>query len=191
MLAKTEPGEIKNDLPDHPPDSGESIETILSDLNQTIVPGITHWNHPNFMAYFNATSSGPGILAELITTALNVNGMSWHTCSSATELEEVSLSWLAQMLGIPLKFWGIIYDTASISSMHAVAAAREQAKELFLDEDELTKKNYSRLIIYCSEQAHFSIEKIALTLGIKKEGIRKISVDAEFQMIPEELSIGY
>ena len=123
VLSKVEAGEIKNGLPDQPPEYGESIEEILSDLNKIIMPGITHWNHPNFMAYFNSTSSGPGILADLLSTGLNVNGMSWHTCPSVTELEELTLSWLAQMLGIPGEFWGIIYYTTSVSSMHAVAAA--------------------------------------------------------------------
>lgn len=188
VLPKTEIGEIKNSLPDQPPKSGESFETILSDFDKKIMPGITHWNHPNFMAYFNSTSSGPGILADLLSAGLNINGMSWHTCPSATELEEVTLNWLAQMLGIPVKFWGIIYDTASMSSLHAVAAAREQAKELFINGEELSQSNYSQLRLYCSEQAHFSIDKCALTLGINKEGIRKIPVDKEFRMIPEKLS---
>jgi aromatic-L-amino-acid decarboxylase len=187
VLPKIEPGEIKSVLPDQPPISGESFETILTDISK-IMPGITHWNHPGFMAYFNSTSSGPGILADLLSAGLNVNGMSWHTCPSATELEKLILGWLAQMLGIPAKFWGIIYDTASVSSMHAIAAAREQAKELFFEARELNQANYSRLRIYCSEQAHFSIDKGALILGIPTEGIRKIPVDEEYRMIPEEFA---
>jgi aromatic-L-amino-acid decarboxylase len=188
VMPKTKPGDIKSGLPNQPPNTGQSIEEILIDVNKKIMPGITHWNHPDFMAYFNSTSSGPGILADLLSAGLNVNGMSWHTCPSATELEELTLSWLAQMLGIPTKFWGIIYDTASLSSMHAIAAAREQVKELYFDERELNQANYSRLRIYCSEQAHFSIDKSALTLGISREGIRKISVDEEYRMITQELS---
>jgi aromatic-L-amino-acid decarboxylase len=187
VLPKIEPGEIKSSLPQQPPMPGESFDTILNDVNK-IMPGITHWNHPGFMAYFNSTSSGPGILADLLSAGLNVNGMSWHTCPSATELEELTLNWLSQMLGIPAKFWGIIYDTASVSSMHAIAAAREQAKELFFNERELNQANYSRLRIYCSEQAHFSIDKSALTLGIPEEGIIKIPVDEEFRIVTEELS---
>jgi aromatic-L-amino-acid decarboxylase len=188
VLPKIKPGEIKSVLPDQPPITGESIEMILADVNKKIMPGITHWNHPDFMAYFNSTSSGPGILADLLSVGLNVNGMSWHTCPAATELEELTLNWFAQMLGIPAKFWGIIYDTASVSSMHAIAAAREQAKELFFDDEELSKANYSRMRIYCSKQAHFSIDKSVLTLGMSKKGIRKIAVDEEFRMISEELS---
>ncbi|UCH65630.1 MAG: amino acid decarboxylase [Ignavibacterium sp.] len=187
VLPKIDPGEIKSSLPRQPPITGESFEIILSDISK-IMPGITHWNHPGFMAYFNSTSSGPGILADLLSSGLNVNGMSWHTCPSATELEELTLRWLAQMLGIPPKFWGIIYDTASVSSMHAVAAAREQAKALFFDEKEMNQTNYSLLRIYCSEQAHFSIDKSALTLGIPEEGIKEIPVDEEYRMIAEELS---
>ena len=106
------------------------MDAIFSDFEKIIMPGITHWNHPDFMAYFNSISSGPGILAEMLSTALNINGMLWKTSPAATELEEVTLNWLKKMLGFPNNFWGIIYDTASISSMHAIAAAREQLTEL-------------------------------------------------------------
>ncbi len=188
VLPGVKPGEIKSNLPSDPPEKGESFENVMKDFEDKIIPGITHWNHPDFMAYFNSTSSGPGILAELLSAGLNVNGMAWHTCPAATELEEVTLSWFKKMLGLPSQFWGIIYDTASVSSMHAIAAAREQLDGLMLREKGLTgRKDVPRLRMYLSEQAHFSIDKSAVTLGIGLEGIRKIPVDDDFRMIPAEL----
>jgi len=183
------PGEIKNKIPLHPPVKGESIENIFSDFEKIIVPGTTHWNHPGFMAYFNSSASTPGILAELLSAALNANGMIWKTSPSATELELASLNWLRQMLGLNDKFMGIIYDTASISSMHAIAAAREQLKEYQFKEKGMTgRKDVPRLRLYASEHAHSSIDKGALTLGIGIEGIRKIPVNKEFKMIPTDLT---
>ena len=113
VLSSVKPGDIKNSLPNHPPQDGENIDSILSDMDRKIMPGITHWNHPNFMAYFNSTSSGPGILAELLSAGFNANAMAWHTCPSATELEETMAEWYKKMLNLPKDFWGIIYDTAS------------------------------------------------------------------------------
>jgi len=183
------PGEIKNKIPLYPPVKGESIENIFSDFEKIIVPGTTHWNHPGFMAYFNSSASAPGILAELLSAALNANGMIWKTSPSATELELASLNWLRQMLGLNDKFMGIIYDTASISSMHAIAAAREQLNEYQFKEKGMTgRKDVPRLRLYASEHAHSSIDKGALTLGIGIEGIRKIPVNKEFKMIPTDLT---
>ncbi len=125
VLPSVKPGEIKSNLPSDPPEKSESLEHVMKDFEEKIIPGIAHWNHPDFMAYFNSTSSGPGILAELLSAGLNVNGMAWHTCPAATELEEVTLGWFKKMLGLPDQLWGIIYDTASVSSMHAIAAARD------------------------------------------------------------------
>ncbi len=189
VLSKINPGEIKSSLPQTPPINGEPMNEILKDIDRKILPGITHWNHPNFMAYFNSTSSGPGILAELLSTAFNANGMLWKTSPSASELEEVVLNWFRQMLGLSENFWGIIYDTASVSSMHAIAAAREQISEYQIRQKGLAgRKEIKRLKIYTSEQAHSSIEKGAITLGIGIEGIQKIPVDKEFRMIPSLLA---
>ncbi|MFC2133054.1 pyridoxal phosphate-dependent decarboxylase family protein [Bacteroidota bacterium] len=187
VLPGIKPGDIKSKLPGSPPEKGESMENILADIDPVIMPGMTHWSHPNFMAYFNSTASGPGILAELLTAAFNINGMNWKSCPSATELEQVTLSWLRQMLGIPETFWGIIYDTASVSTMHALACAREQVN-LNLREIGMTGRgDLPRLRLYTSEHTHSSIEKGALTLGIGLEGIRKIPVDENFAMLPGEL----
>ncbi len=188
VLPSIKAGEIKSKLPLEPPQKGGSIDAVFSDIEKIIMPGITHWNHPDFMAYFNSTSSGPGILAELLCAGLNVNGMAWHTCPSATELEETMIEWYKKIFNLPKNFWGIIYDTASTSSMHAIAAAREQLSHLKLREKGMTGRNdIPRLRIYSSEQAHFSIDKSVVALGFGLEGIRKIPVDEKFRMIPEKL----
>ncbi len=188
VIPDIEPGKIKNKLSPHPPETGEGMEAVFSDVEKIIMPGITHWNHPDFMAYFNSTSSGPGILAELLTAGLNVNAMAWHTCPSATELEEAMIEWYKKMFDLPQNFWGIIYDTASVSSMHAIAAAREQLAGLKIREKGMAGRNdIPRLRVYSSEQAHFSIDKAAVTLGFGLEGIRKIAVDESFRMIPGKL----
>jgi len=187
VLPNIKPGYIKNRLPKHPPASGVDMNEIFDDVDKIIMPGITHWNHPDFMAYFNSTSSGPGILAELLSAAFNINGMLWKSCPSATELEQVMLDWFRQMLNLPGNFWGIIYDTASVSSMHAIAAAREYVSLDIRKKGMLGREDVPHLRLYSSEQAHSSIDKAALTLGIGLEGIRKIPVDNEFRMMPKEL----
>lgn len=188
VLPDVKPGEIKNMLQASPSPDGEGMDKIISDLDEIIMKGITHWNHPKFMAYFNSTSSGPGILAELVSATLNINGMLWKTSPSATELEEVTLKWFGKMLDLPEDFWGIIYDTASVSSLHAVAAARENISSLKVRELGMSgRKDLPRLRLYTSEHSHSSIEKAAVTLGIGLENVRKISVDEDFKMIPAEL----
>lgn len=188
VLSKVEPDEIKNNLPDSAPEQGESIDLIFEDFKKIILPGITHWNHPGFMAYFNSTSSSPGILAEFLSAALNVNGMLWKTSPAATELEQVTLNWFRKMLGIPENFWGIIYDTASVSSMHAIASAREQLNRFDIRKEGFTGRNDIPLLrLYASEHAHSSIDKAALTLGIGLKGIKKIPSDGNYKMIPSLL----
>jgi aromatic-L-amino-acid decarboxylase len=165
------------------------MESILADVERVLVPGLTHWNHPAFMAYFGITASCPGILGELLCAAFNVNGMLWKTSPAATELEQATLDWLRQMIGLPTGFEGIIYDTASISSLHAVAAAREAFPELGVRREGMAgRPELPRLRVYASEQAHSSIEKAALTLGLGQAGVRKIPVDADFRMSPSALA---
>lgn len=188
VLSQISPGDVKSKIPTQPPEKGEAIDDMIHDLDEIIMPGITHWNHPNFMAYFNSTASAPGILAEMFSAALNVNGMLWKTSPAVTELEETTLNWFRQMLGFPEAFWGIIYDTASVSSMHAIAAAREQAADFnFRQKGMAGRSEVPKLRLYCSEHAHSSIDKGALALGIGMDGIRKIPVDGQFRMIPEAL----
>lgn len=187
VLPDIAPGEIKKQVSQTPPEKGEPLENVFKDIDKIIMPGMTHWNHPDFMAYFNSTSSGPGILAELLSAAFNVNGMLWKTCPSSTELEEMMLNWFRQMLDFPEDFWGIIYDTASVSSMHAIAAAREQVKLEIRKKGMAGRDDIPRIRLYCSEHAHSSIDKAAITLGIGMEGIHKIPVDNEFRMKPAKL----
>lgn len=187
VLPNIKPDEIKKKLPLSPPGNGEGMEKILSDVDEIILPGVTHWNHPGFMAYFNSSSSGPGILAELLTAAINSNGMLWRTNPSSAELEQHTLQWLRQMLGMPEDFWGIIYDTASTGSMHAIAAARENANIKVREKGLAGRSDIPKLRLYASEQAHSSIDKSAITLGIGLEALRKIPADNEFRMIPGEL----
>jgi len=186
-LPLVNPGDILKRIPQTPPSTGEDIENILSDVDKILIDGITHWNHPGFMAYFNSTSSGPGILAELLTSGLGLNGMLWKTSPAFTELEHSMMNWFRQMVGLPENYWGIIYDTASTSSMHAIASAREQLDLEIRERGMAGRTDLPRLRLYCSEQAHNSIDKGALTLGIGLEGIRKIPVNEKFEMIPAKL----
>ncbi len=188
VLPSIKPGEVRAKLPSNPPQQGESYENIISDLEEIILPGVTHWNHPKFMAYFNSTSSEPGIFAELVSATLNTNGMLWKSNPAGTELEEVTLEWLREMLGISKDFWGITYDLASTSTMHAIVAAREKLDDYSIREKGFGGlQNKPRLRLYASEHTHSSIEKAAIVAGIGLEGVRKIPVDDKFRMIPEEL----
>ncbi|MEJ2103757.1 MAG: pyridoxal-dependent decarboxylase [Ignavibacteriaceae bacterium] len=186
-LSQVNPGDISKEISTNPPREGEEIEKVLSDVDKILMDGITHWNHPGFMAYFNSTSSGPGILAEMLTAGLGINGMLWKTSPAFTELERTMMNWFRQMVGLPEKFWGIIYDTASTSSMHAIASAREQMDLGFREKGMAGRSSVPKLALYCSEQAHSSIEKGAVTLGIGLDGVRKIPVNKKFEMIPDEL----
>ena len=177
VLSTMQPGELVDRLPAAAPERGEPMDAILEDFEQSIVPALTHWNHPRFLAYFAISGSQPGILGEMLMATLNVNGMLWKSCPAVTELEQVTLSWLRQWMGLPQEFFGIIYDTASIASMHAVAAAREMA-----DPEVRARGNSGRLTMYTSEQSHSSIEKGGITLGIGQNNIRQIPVDENFRM---------
>jgi aromatic-L-amino-acid decarboxylase len=189
VLAQTTPGALRRQLPTQAPEQGEPLEAILRDFDQLVMPGVTHWNHPGFFAYFAITASGPGILGEWLSGALNVNAMLWKTCPAANELEEVVLGWLREMLGLPAEFMGVVMDTASVSSLCALAAAREALKDLNVRERGLAgRADVPRMRVYVSEQAHSSIDKAAIVLGVGLEGVRKIPADAEFRMRPDLLA---
>jgi aromatic-L-amino-acid decarboxylase len=183
VLPNVQPGQVADALPVHAPECGEPMESILEDFRNIIVPGVTHWNHPRFFAYFPTSGSGPGILGEMLSAALNTNGMLWRTSPAATELEQVTLGWLREWLGLPPEFFGIIYDTASISTMHAIAAARERA-----DPDVRRRGVSGDLVIYTSEQSHSSIEKGAIALGIGQDRVRQVPVNERFEMRADVLS---
>jgi len=184
VLAEVTPGDIRAALPRSAPSQGESMEDVLADFRSIVLPGVTHWNHPSFHGYFAVTGSGPGILGEMITAALNVNAMVWRSSPAGTELEEVTMDWLRDLLGLPTGFKGVIQDTASTSSLVALAAAREaglpEARELGLAAG-------PRARIYASEEAHSSIAKAAVTLGLGREGIRRIPTDDRFRMDVDSL----
>ncbi len=182
VLAQIEPGDLKAQLPAVPPEKGEAMEKIIADVDRLIVPALTHWNHPSFFAYFATSTSGPGIFGELLSAAFDNKAMLWRTSPASTELEEVTLDWLRQMMGLDAGMTGIIYDTASVSSMHAIAAAREDVELRIREEGMSGRKDLPLLRVYVSEQAHSSIEKGVITLGLGQRGLRKIQTDSEFRM---------
>ena len=182
VLPRVVPGEVRDALPDAAPETGEPFEHIFRDFEDILVPALTHWNHPGFFAYFPATTSASGVLAEFLSAAINQNAMLWRTSPAATELEEVSLGWLRRLLGLPDTFEGVIYDTASISSLHALAAARQAAVPNVREQGLAGRPDIGPLRIYCSEQAHSSIDKGVLTLGLGQASLRKIPVDDAFNM---------
>ena len=170
VAARVEPGEVRASLPSSPPDEGQPFEALLRDLDEKILPGITHWNHPRFLGYFANTGSEPGILAELLAATLNVNAMLWSTSPAATEVEELALDWLRQLVGLPEGLHGHIEDTASIATISALAAARE------------LKPGGT---VLASEQANFSVEKAARLVGLP---FRPLPVDEEFRLRPEAVA---
>ena len=181
-----EAGAIVRTLPERAPERGESFAEIWRDFDQLILPGILQWSHPQFMGYFGSTTTAPGILAEMIAAALNVNAMTWRTSPAATELEIVVLDWLRQWLRLPSEFRGVVYDTASISTMHALAVARERALGS-VRQVGLTGRNAPRLRIYASDQAHSSVEKAAIALGIGEDNVRRVPSDSVFRLNPHAL----
>jgi len=183
VLPHVKPGELTDALPRCGPEHGEPMSAILADFRNKIVPAATHWNHPGFMAYFAISASGPGILGEMLTATLNMNGMLWKTSPAVVELEQVALDWLRRWIGLPDGLFGIIFDTASTSSMHAIAAAREMVAP-----EVRTDGGGSGLVIYTSEQSHSSIEKGAIAIGIGQKNVRKIPVDGEYRMRPDALA---
>ena len=183
VLPDVAPGDIRTALPSEAPEHAQSMDDILDDFERIIFPGSTLWNHPRFFAYFSITGSPPGILGELIAATLNVNAMLWATAPAATELEEVATGWLRDAIGLPATFEGVINDTASTSTLYALAAAREYAHDLRVREEGLAgRDDVPRLRIYCSEEAHSSVDKAALTLGLGRPGVRHIPSDSRFRM---------
>ncbi len=176
------PGAVLAQLDQALPEGGTTLDAIFSDIERVIVPGVAHWAHPQFMSYFGCTTTNPGILAEMITAALNVNAMTWRTSPAATELETLVLDWLRQWLTLPADFQGVVYDTASISTMHALATAREQAAPNTRKLGLSGRAELPVFRIYASDQAHSSVEKGAIAIGIGEDNVRRIPSDAQFRM---------
>ncbi len=189
VLSQVRPGEIRDQLPASAPERGAPFDEIFADFERILLPGITHWNHPGFFAYFAISGSAPGVLAELLTAALNVQAMLWRTSPAATELEEVSLAWLRQLIGLPSEYDGVIYDTASIASLHALAAARERAVPDVRLKGLAGRADVGPCRVYASEQAHSSIDKAVMTLGFGHESLHKIAVDDHYRLQPEALQM--
>src|SRR6266403_1219593 len=181
------PGTIRDQLPRRGPEEGEPFEKILNDVDHIIVPGMVHWSHPMFLGYFGWTATAPGILGEIISAPLNVNAMTWRTCPAATELETVVIDWLRKWVGLSDEFEGVIYDTASVGIMHALAVAREEAAPATRKVG-LTDRNLPRLRIYTSDQAHSSAEKAAIALGLGEENVIRIPSDDRFRIDVNSLS---
>src|SRR5271168_2726418 len=184
VLSQVKPGEIRASLPANPPSQGEPFEALLKDVEKLILPGITHWQSPNFFAYFPSNSSGPGILGDLLSSGLGVQGMLWSTSPACTELETHVLDWLVPMLGLPEKFLssstggGVIQDTASSAVLCALLAARERATNYLSNQ----KGCDGKLVAYTSSQAHSSLEKAAMIAGIGRDNLRLVDVDNNFAL---------
>lgn len=188
VLPPVQPGEVRARLPASPPERPEPIETILEDYRTLIEPAVTHWQHPMFLAYFPSVASGPGILGEWLTAGLNSNVMFWRNAPASTELEEVVVGWLRQMLGLPDGFDGMFTDTASVSTLLALVAARHAVPGLAAREDGLAgRAGIGRLRLYASEQAHLSVEKAAVVIGAGRAGLRRIPTDGDYRMRPDLL----
>ena len=190
VLSQVEPGRIRAGLPLHPPLNGEAFADILEDVSNLILPGVTHWQSPNFFAFFPANASGPAILGDLLSSGLGVQGMLWATSPACTELETHVLDWIVEMLGLPAKFLsnsaggGVIQDSASSAALCALLAARERATNFISSR----QGNDGRLVAYTSSQAHSSIEKAVKVAGIGQQNLRLIDVDDKFGMRPDLLT---
>jgi len=186
VLSQVEPNWLRNNLPTSPPMDGQDFSEVLKDMDRLILPAVTHWNHPNFHGLFSTSTSSVGVFGEMFAAAFDMKAMLWRTAPASTELEDVVLDWLRQMMGLPDSFEGIIYDTASVSTMHAIAAAREKAG-LNIREQGMSGREIPLLRIYCSEHVHSSIDKACITLGLGTRSLRKIECNDRFEMIPEAL----
>jgi len=179
------PGEIIAALPQNPPQQSESMDTIFADFNSLILPGMTHWQHPSFFAYFPANSSYPSVLAEMLTATMGAQCMIWQTSPAAAELEERMMEWIAEMQQLPEGYTGVIQDTASTATLCAILTAREKVSGFDVNENGFTGQKY---VVYCSEQTHSSIEKAVKIAGIGSQNLRKIPVDEAFAMRSESLA---
>lgn len=183
VLARTRPGELFDSLPSSAPDQSETFAAIMTDFDNLVMPAVTQWNHPRFFAYFACTGSTPAILGEMLAAALNTNGLHWKTSPAVAELEERTLDWLRQWLGLAEGWFGIVYDTASTSSMHAIVCAREMVAP-----EARREGSRGDLVLYTSEQSHSSIEKGAIAVGLGQANVRKVPVDSVFSMRADALA---
>lgn len=188
VLSQIEPGSLKDAIPNSAPETGEHFGAVLADMDKLILPAVSHWNHPNFHGLFSTSTSSVGVFGEMFAAAFDMKAMLWRTSPASTELEDVTLDWLRQMLGLPENFEGIIYDTASVSTMHAIAAAREQANLKIRDDGMSGRDDLPLLRVYASEHVHSSIDKACIALGLGTRSLRKIACNDQFEIKPAALS---
>ena len=187
VLSQIEPNWLKNNLPTVAPKTGENFPQILEDVENLILPAVTHWNHPNFHGLFSTSTSSVGIFGEMFSAAFDMKAMLWRTSPASTELEEVVLDWLRQMMNLPDDFKGIIYDTASVSTLHAIAVAREKLNLKIRENGMSGRTDLPLLRVYCSEHVHSSIEKAVILLGLGQKSLVKIPTNERFEMDVEKL----
>ncbi len=185
VKSAAQPGDIFRQLPESPPETGEPMSRIMADFQQIILPGITHWQSPNFFAYFPANSSYPSLLAEMLTATLGAQCMIWDTSPAAAELEEKMMEWLKELLGLPKNFSGVIQDTASTATLTAILTAREKAGAFKTNHTGLRDAKWR---VYCSTETHSSIEKAVTIAGIGRDNLVKVAVDEELRLAPKALS---
>lgn len=185
VKSQVQPGDILQHLPEQPPDEGEPFNRIFHDFENIIIPGMTHWQHPAFFAYWPANSSPPSVLGEMLTATLGAQCMSWVTSPAATELEERVMQWLGRMLGLPAEFDGVIQDTASTATLCSILTARERATDYRINAAGFQSRD--QFIIYCSSETHSSIEKAAKIAGLGREHVRKLPVDDALALKPDAL----
>lgn len=188
VLSQIEPGWLRDSLPATPPEAGENFSEVLDDFDRFILPAVTHWNHPSFHGLFSTSGSAVGIFGEMLASAFDMKAMLWRTSPASAELEDVTLDWVRQMMGLPAGFEGIIYDTASVSTMHAIAAARERIGLNIRELGMSGRPDLPLLRVYCSEHVHSSIDKSCITLGLGTRSLRKIECNERFEMIPVRLA---
>lgn len=186
VLSQIEPGSLRAALPTSAPEQGENFDDILGDVDRLILPAVTNWTHPNFHGLFSTSTSSVGVLGEMFTAAFDMKGMLWRTAPASAELEDTVLDWLRQMMGLPESFEGVIYDTASVSTMHAIAAARERAN-LNIRDLGMSGRDLPQMKVYCSEHVHSSIDKACIALGLGLNSLRKVECNERFEMIPNAL----
>ena len=179
VKSQVQPREIISKLEDRPPEMPESFEEVMKDFNSKVMPGITHWQHPSFFAYFPASNSDPSILAEMMTATIGAQCMMWVTSPAAAEMEEKMMMWLQEMLDLPREWHGVIQDTASTATLVAMLSAREAKTDFSINEDGFSGQKYT---VYCSEQAHSSVEKAVVMAGIGRNNLRKIKCDENYAM---------
>jgi aromatic-L-amino-acid decarboxylase len=187
VLSQVEPNWLRDNLPTSAPTESEDFQAILADVDRLILPAVTHWNHPNFHGLFSTSTSSVGVFGEMFSAAFDMKAMLWRTSPASTELEEVVLDWLRQMMNLPEDFKGIIYDTASVSTLHAIAVAREKLNLRIREIGMSGRTDLPLLRVYCSEQVHSSIDKAVIMLGLGQKSLVKIPTNNRFEMDTEKL----